>query len=763
MSGRTDPVPMPALRIELGGRVQGVGFRPFVYRLARRHGVSGWVRNGLGTVEILAAADPAILDRFTAALLAEAPPTARPGLLGVTPVAEAVEPGFSIRDSAATEGARPAFPPDLAPCPDCLRELADRSDRRAGYPFINCTQCGPRYSLIRRLPYDRANTAMAGFPLCPACRAEYADPLNRRFHAEPVACPDCGPHCRFEAAGAPSAAGEAALAAGLAALRRGLIVAVRGVGGYHLLCDAADQAAVAALRHRKSRPDKPFAVLFPDDARTLDSCVAADAAARAALRGPARPILLLPRRPGAPLAPAIAPGFGTIGAMLADSPLHHLLAEGFGAPLVATSANRSGEPMLTDPDAAAAALAGIADAFLHHDRPIERPVDDSVLRIIDGAPRILRAGRGLCPIERALPFRLAEPVLALGGHMKSTIALGFADRVVISPHLGDLDDPAALAGLARMAADLQSLYGIAPRRLLVDAHPGYASTRWARAEARARGLDIVPVWHHHAHASALAGEMAPGAAPLLVLTWDGVGLGPDGTLWGGEALLGRPGAWRRVARFRPFRLQGGDAASRAPWRSAAALCWAAGIDPPAGLLPEEGAALARAAWARELNCHRTGAAGRLFDAAAALLGLCRVASFEGQGPALLESLADTADDITGPAPGLPLADAADGVIEADWSAALPALLDASVPAARRAAAFHATMAATALAIAETVRRRHGVAAIGLAGGVFQNRNLVERLAPALRAAGFATLFGEAIACNDAGLSFGQIIEYGGRA
>lgn len=754
---------MEARRIELGGRVQGVGFRPFVYRLAQRHRVCGWVRNGLGTVEILAAAEPGDLDCFADALLREAPPAAHPVLLAITTAEGALEPGFAIRPSAAGKTGRQCFPPDLAPCPACLRELADPSDRRARYPFTNCTQCGPRYSLIRRLPYDRANTAMAGFVLCSSCATEYTDPLNRRFHAEPVACPDCGPQCRYEAVSGASAVGEAAIGQTVTALRCGQIVAVKGVGGYHLFCDATNEAAVAALRRRKRRPDKPFAVLFPEDARLLGACVAVDDVELDVLRGPARPILLLDRKPDAPLAASIAPGFGTVGAMLADSPLHHLLAAGFGAPLVATSANRSGEPMLTDVQQAAISLAGLADGFLHHDRPIERPVDDSVLRVVDGAPRIIRGGRGLCPIERSLPFHLAAPVLALGGHMKSTIALGFGDRVVVSPHLGDLDGPRAIAGFARMAEDLQSLYAVSPELLLVDAHPRYASALWAREYALTRGLKTVPIWHHHAHAAALAGEFGLGNAAILIFAWDGVGLGPDGTLWGGEALLGRPGAWRRVARLRTFRLQGGDAAGREPWRSATSLCWAEGVSPPVEVLPDADAAMAFAAWQRGLNCHVTSAAGRIFDAAAALLGLCRVTSFEGQGPALLEALADSDDMSAAASDPLPLREAPDGVIEADWAAALPALLDPTVPGPSRAASFHSTLAETALAIAEVVRRRHGVATVGLAGGVFQNRRLTEQIMRSLRAAGFEAFLGAAIACNDAGLSFGQVIEYGARA
>lgn len=742
---------MPARRITLGGRVQGVGFRPFVLRLARRHGLRGWVRNGAGVVEILAAGEAGALGEFIPALLREAPAAARPALLADEAVREEavrgeVGAGFVIRDSFGAGAAMRGLPQDLAPCPDCLRELRDPANRRYRYPFINCTQCGPRYSLIRALPYDRARTGMADFALCLACAAEYADPADRRFHAEPVACPACGPRLRLGALD-----GEAALAACVAALRAGGIAAVKGVGGYHLFCDAACAPAVAALRRRKHRPDKPLALLLPDDEACLAACVALDAPALAALRGPARPIVLAPRRPGAALAPGIAPGLGEIGVMLADSPLHHLLAEDFGAPLVATSANRAGAPMLTEPARAEAALSGIADVFLHHDRPVIRAVDDSVLRVVDGAPRVIRGGRGMSPVERRLPFTLAEPVLALGGQMKSTITLAFGDLAVTSPHLGDLDNPAACDGFTRMAEDLQSLYNVRAQVLLTDAHQNYASTAWAQRQAGVR----CPVWHHHAHASALAGEYGL-TARMLVFTWDGVGLGEDGALWGGEALLGRPGAWRAVARLGRLRLQGGDAVAREPWRSGAALCWQAGIAPPAGLLPPGG--MAAQAWAAGLNCHASSAAGRLFDAAAALLGLCRTASYEGQGPALLEACAGAVP----PATALPLAMKEDGLWEADVTALAPLLCDDALPAPRRAARFHGALAATALAIAREMRARHGVAHVGLAGGVFQNRLLAEALLAALRADGFSAFLGEHIPCNDAGLSFGQVIEHGAR-
>jgi hydrogenase maturation protein HypF len=724
---------MPCERITLGGVVQGVGFRPFVHRLAQAHGVQGWVRNTGGEVEILAQAEAATLAAFRAALLAEAPPAADPKLVSVEK-ALFTGSGFRILHSGG-DGTVQGLPSDLAPCPDCLREMGSALNRRHNYPFINCTQCGPRYSIIRTLPYDRANTSMAEFPLCSACAAEYANPQDRRFHAEPVACPACGPRLRYGVA-----TGDSALAACLTALKAGQIVAVKGVGGYHLFCDAENGDAVGRLRARKHRPEKPLAVLLPEN-RVLDYVAADDPA----LYTPARPIVLLPKREGSKLAYWIAPGLAEVGVMLADSPLHHLLAEGFGRALVATSANRAGDPMVTDEATAEAELAGVADGFLHHDRPIIRAVDDSVVRVIGGAPRILRAGRGMSPIEMKLPFTLQRPVLACGGHLKSTITLAFDDKAVISPHLGDLDNEAAGTAFGRMAADLQALYGARAEALIVDAHPGYASTRWARAQ----GLPLFKVWHHFAHASALAGELGD-ETERLVFTWDGVGLGPDGTLWGGEALLGRPGNWRVAARFRRLRLQGGDAVARAPWRSAAALCWHTGLQPPEDLGAD---ALAEKAWRQGMNCHDSSAVGRLFDAAAALLGLCHTASYEGQGPALVEA---QVRELYAAQP-LPLTQV-DGVWEADWAPLMPLLLDHATAVTIRAAVFHAIIGATGVAMAQAV----GARAAGLAGGVFQNRVLAETMLRGLHEAGIPAHMARKLPCNDAGLSFGQIIEAGSR-
>ncbi len=769
-----------ARRWVLEGRVQGVGFRPFVHRLALRHGLAGWVQNRLGRVVVRAEGEPGALARFAEALVREAPPLARPRVAEAVDEPPTGEGGFRILASDADGEARVHVPPDHFVCEDCLRELADPRDRRHRYPFINCTQCGPRYTIIERLPYDRPNTTMARFALCPACAREYADPADRRFHAEPVACPTCGPRLAWrgsegEAAGGASvevgrdeasagadalepgggrAGSEEALRAALACLRAGGIVAVRGIGGYHLLCDARSPAAVARLRARKRRPAKPLAVLFPDLA-AVRRAARLDAVAEAALMDPARPIVLVPLRPDAGLASGIAPGLGEVGALLPYSPLHHLLARGFGAPLVATSGNVSGEPVITDPAEAEARLGAVADGFLHHDRPIARPADDPVLRPMAGAARALRLGRGTAPLERALPGRLREPVLATGGHMKATVALAWEDRIVVSPHIGDLEVPRARAVFEQVAADLQRLYGVRARRIVHDLHPGYFTTRWAREQ----GLPAAAVQHHRAHASALAGEH-PEAGRWLVFAWDGVGYGDDGTLWGGEVLLGAPGGWRRVASLRPFRLPGGERAAREPWRSALGALWEAGLEAAVAGAPAD-VGLLRAAWARGVQAPVTSAVGRLFDAAAALTGLCVTASHEGEGPMRLEAAAAAAGAYPAP-PALAWRPDATGLPRLDWAPLLPFLADVSRPPGERAAAFHEALAQAVAALAARVAREAGPLVVGLAGGVFQNRLLVERCAALLAERGLALRLPRAVPANDGGLAFGQAVEHAAR-
>jgi hydrogenase maturation protein HypF len=764
-----------ARRMRLGGRVQGVGFRPFVYRLARREGLTGWVRNLSGQVEILAqGAEPALL-RFTTSLLDEAPPLARPALLSVTQESTASREGFAVLASDADEPPDVHVPPDQFTCDDCLRELADPNDRRHRYPFINCTQCGPRYTLITRLPYDRPNTTMAGFGLCTDCAAEYANPSDRRFHAEPIACPACGPRLRFVSGTGADATGEAALEAALAALRQGKILAVKGIGGYHFMCDALSAGSIALLRERKRRPHKPLAVMLPQDDRAgwLGQLVCPTGAEMALLADPMRPIVLMRKRLGAAMPDGLAPGLDELGVMLPYSPLHHLLLRGHGGPLVATSANPSGEPVLTDNAMVESRLGSVVDGFLHHDRPIVRPADDPVYRIIGGKPRPIRLGRGNAPAEYELPFALRRPMLALGGQMKATIALGWDRRVVVSPHLGDMDTPRGVALLRQTAEDLQTLYGVRATALCRDAHPGYASTRLARDW----GLPVIQVFHHASHASALAAEHArmdgdgtDSDGRWIVFTWDGTGLGPDHTIWGGEALVGGPGHWQRQASLRPFRLSGGEMAAPQPWRSALALAWESGHD----WTPDDrDTTLLRQAWERGVNCVSCTSVGRMFDAAAAMLGLVTTASFEGQAPMHLEAVAGndptgdgaTEDDPTeDDAPGddttmsLPLARDSTGVWRTDWAPLLPALCDARRTIASRAALFHASLAAALLAQATVLRAETGISRLGLTGGVFQNRRLTETVQRLAEAAGFSIVLPERLPCNDAGLSFGQLVE-----
>ncbi len=742
----------------MGGRVQGVGYRAFVFNLAERFELSGVVQNLTGEVLVEAQGVASALDAFAAALVSAAPPLARPQVVSCQPIPLRKLTGFEILLSAVAAQADIHIPPDNYLCDDCRREMLAPNDRRYRYPFINCTQCGPRYTLITRMPYDRPHTTMAGFPLCLRCRAEYEDPHNRRFHAQPLACPVCGPQLSFVAAhqrAHKSVGGDAALDACIAALRRGEIVAVKGIGGYHLVCDALDPLAIARLRASKHRPHKPLALMFPwqgeDGLQRVRAELQLDAVTQAALCDAARPIVLIPRRADSTLPDSIAPGLNEIGVMLPYSPLHHLLLEGFGSPLVATSGNVSGEPVLTDNTGAETRLSNVAQAFLHHNRPIARPADDSVLRIIAGKPRLLRAGRGIAPLEFDLPFSLPQPLLAVGGHMKNSIALAWNNRAVLSPHIGDLDAPRSLEIFEQVIADLQQLYSVKAQAIVCDAHPGYASSRWAAKQ----DLPLYRVQHHHAHASALAFEGGQGKT-WLTFTWDGVGLGEDGTLWGGEALLGRPGKWKRVASFKPFCLPGGERAGREPWRSAAALCWESGL---AWQSNARDVVLLKSAWQHGLNAPVTTAAGRLFDAASSLLGLCDIASYEGQGPMLLEAVAQNDfESRDAEAIGLPLHEDENGLLVADWTPLLHALRRDEVPVAQRAMQFHLSLAHSIVKQAQRIHARTPFDAVGLTGGVFQNKLLAELAMQQLGAAGFEAYLPQQAPCNDGGLALGQLIE-----
>lgn len=762
-----------ARRLRISGHVQGVGFRPFVYRLAQELKLAGTVQNLHGEVEVLVQGPPCDIERFCSDLMRRAPALARPQLASSTEAHAGALSGFRILDSAAAGERRVFVPADSFVCAQCLAEMGDPAERRYRYPFINCTQCGPRYTLIEALPYDRARTTMAGFALCPSCRREYSNPADRRFHAEPTACPVCGPSVwltegqarkRCEA----ELSCEAALARAVELLAAGRVLAVKGVGGYHLICDALNQQAVLRLRGLKRRPGKPLAVMFPqggpDGLDVVRQHARFTSLEAQLLTGPARPIVLVRRRPDTPLAAAIAPGLLEIGAFLPYSPLHQLLLADLNTPLVATSGNVSGEPVQTDPEEAQRVLGPLSDACLHHDRPIARPADDSVIRVMQQVPCAVRIGRGTSPLELALPVRLARPVLAVGGHLKTTIALGFEDRIVISPHIADMGSVRSEQVFAQVIADLQRLYGVAAAEVVCDAHPRYATHRWAQS----CGLPVTAVWHHPAHASGLAAQHPP-VEQMLVFAWDGAGLGEDGTLWGGETLLGGPGRWRRVASLRPFRLPGGDLAGRAPWRSAAALCWELGLDPPELPKRAEDRTLAHAAWERGIRCTPSSSAGRLFDAASALvLGLHEV-SYEGQGPMQLEALATQelegsfgAQHAILEESGLPQYCDLDGVVRLDWAPLVALWRTAAKDSAQRAWRTHAVLAASIAEVASRERRLNGVRHVGLTGGVFQNALLTHLAHEQLARAGFTVLLAGQVPCNDGGLSHGQIIELAAR-
>ena len=658
---------------------------------------------------------------------------------------------FEIKPTVAARIEQIHLPVDYYTCPECLAELSNPSDRRYHYPFINCTQCGPRYTIIESLPYDRRNTSMAGFHLCPACQAEYDNPQDRRFHAEPVACPQCGPSLSYENGQQVLTDTSDALDACIDALLAGEVVAIQGIGGFHLCCDALNAQAIKKLRERKHRPHKPLAVMFAEQGKDgfdmLRQYVKLDATSALALRSPMRPIVLVTSLSNR-LPEAIAPALGEIGAMLPYSPLHHLLLCKLARPLVATSANVSGEPMLTELGEVKSRLHPVTKQVLHHNRPIVRPADDSVGRVIAGKLRPLRLGRGVAPLELTLPYKLSQPVLACGGQMKNTLALAWENRIVISPHIGDLASPRS----EQVSADLQNLYRVRAQQLICDAHRGYRSTRWAKQQP----IPTTEVFHHHAHAAVLAGEY-PDIERWLVFTWDGVGYGADGSLWGGEALYGHAGDWQRLASWRPFHLMGGDQAAKQPWRSAAALCWQAELT--FNNAPHD-AQLAYQAWQQGVNSIQSSAVGRLFDAAAALIGICTQASFDAQAPMWLEQAARQGG---GEAMTLPLAQDAQGVWRSDWQPLLEMLQDTRRTQADRARMFHASVARALVDQACVLRDQQGEFAVGLCGGVFQNTLLTEQVEHELNRQGFRVCIPEKVPLNDGGLCYGQVIEYAARS
>jgi len=745
------------IHLRIGGYVQGVGFRPHVYRIATQLGIGGWVRNLRGEVEIVASGQSGMIDDFIQQLIDKAPQIASPRIIAQTtinPVGPLFSPNngdqlFTIIDSIEDNHTNIHLPLDLDCCSECLSELNNPSNRRYRYPFISCTQCGPRYTAITQLPYDRVNTNMREFPRCAQCEAEYNDPDNRRFHAEAISCPACGPQLTFIEDNKQTL-DSSVLQKAVNALQRGRVVAVKGIGGYHLLCAANNDEAIKRLRTRKGRPDKPLAVMFSNLAAVQRELII-DKTAITLLCDRSRPIVLCDKQVTTTLSPLIAPGINRIGALLPYSPLHQLILDDFGKPVIATSANISGEPVMLDATEVEKRLGHIADAFLHHNRTITHAADDSLFQIINNRPRPLRPGRGHTPLELTLPITLDRPLLAVGGQMKNTIALAWENRIVISSHIGELESPRSIERFKSTIKSLQQHYGISAEAVICDAHPGYHSSRWASA----CGLSKTDVYHHHAHASAVMGEYNL-KSQSLIFTWDGSGLGEDGSLWGGEALLGQPGQWQRVASMRPFRLPGGEAAAREPWRCAASLCWQS--DEPWDNHPQ--ATLLHEMWEKGINTPTTSSVGRLFDSAAALLGLIKRTSFEGQAAMLLQASAETIA-IKNPAP-LPSSVNSDGILISDWQPLLKRLRDTQQTVAERAACFHSTLASTLCDQALQLRQQQGDFVVGLTGGVFQNRRLSEQTITLLEQQGFRVYLPQQLPCNDAALCYGQIIEAAAR-
>ncbi|MBJ6800031.1 carbamoyltransferase HypF [Geomonas propionica] len=740
--------------LEIDGIVQGVGFRPFVYRLALRFGLSGWVRNTGKGVQIEAEGDRDDLLAFSHALREDAPPLAMIGSLKLEKIAPVGGDGFVILESAKA-GKGGEISPDCDVCDDCLAELFDPKNRRYLYPFINCTNCGPRYSIITGIPYDRPATTMAGFAMCDDCLAEYHDPLNRRFHAQPNACPVCGPRLSLVDREGVAVTGDP-LRQTIEALKDGAIVAVKGVGGYHLAVDACSEAAVGLLRRRKKRDEKPFAMLAPDLDSVRRHVHCSDLEGRL-LAGVERPIVLMRNLPQTPIAELVAPGNGWFGFMLPGNPLQHLLTRGFGGPLVMTSGNLSDEPIAYRDDEALRMLSGIADLFLTNDREIHTRTDDSVIRLYRGEPLFLRRSRGYVPRALALPAEQAS-VLALGAELKATLCLTRGAQGFMSQHIGDLKNAATMASLEESAAHLQRLLEISPEVVAHDLHPDYLSTVYAQG----LGLPCISVQHHHAHmASCMAENGLDGDVIGVIL--DGTGYGSDGTIWGGEFLVGGYESFKRQGYFAQLRMPGGDAAVKEPYRMAlSALYRLHGAElfrqPLAvcGEVQEADRALFLKMLEKGINAPLTSSCGRLFDAVSALLVVRHRISYEGQAAIELEALAETGSA----SESYPYLVAGEGEEVIDFGPAIAAIcadLAAGRSRADIARAFHRTVAAGIVEMCGRIRTARGLDRVVLSGGVFQNRLLTEDVADQLAGDGFKVYCHRLVPPNDGGLALGQAV------
>jgi hydrogenase maturation protein HypF len=741
--------------------VQGVGFRPFIYRLASELLLTGWVNNSPLGLFIEAEGPRPSLEEFLRRIDSEKPPRSFVQSQDVTWLNAVGFDKFEIRASETGGVISALVLPDIATCPDCLHDIFDPQNRRFHYPFTNCTNCGPRFSIIEALPYDRVNTSMKSFAMCPACRAEYDDPQDRRFHAQPNACPVCGPHLEFwNETGKTIAIGEAALLAAASAIRQGSIVATKGVGGFHLLADARAEKTVCLLRERKYREEKPFALMYPSLASVKLDCAVSTLEARS-LTSPEAPIVLLRKISNRPstICPAIAPGNPNLGVLLPSNPLYHLLMAELKFPVIATSGNVSDEPICITEGEALERLHGIADFFLVHNRPIIRHVDDSLARVVLDREMILRRARGYAPLpitlNSPLPPGGAPSILAVGAHLKNSIALAVGNNIFLSQHIGDLETEAADHAFGRVIADLQTLYATAPETVAADLHPDYRSTAFAHAS----GKKVVGVQHHAAHVlSCIAeNEIEP---PVLGVAWDGTGYGTDGTIWGGEFFLVTDKTIERVASLRPFPLPGGNAAIKEPRRAALGLLFErfgpAIFEklelPTVAAFTAIELALLKTTLARGLNSPKTSSVGRLFDAVASLANIRQQMQFEGQAAMELEFALDglsTVESYEFPLVTHPL------LCILDWMPLVDNILSdrqRGTAAGEISAKFHNTLAEAVI----TVARKFGPARVALSGGCFQNRYLTERIVARLRAEKFRPYWHQRVPANDGGIALGQI-------
>ena len=755
------------IRVHISGIVQGVGFRPFVYNLAVRLHLGGWVRNTSAGVDIEADGEHDVLDIFIKALRDEAPPLSHIDELTVSYGPVNGFRSFEIVHSESIDSAFQPISPDITICDDCLRELFDPSDRRYRYPFINCTNCGPRFTIIKDIPYDRPKTTMAPFVMCPDCGREYTDPSNRRFHAQPVACPKCGPHIWLEIRNNKSAINDDAIQKTRSLLSDGQIIAIKGLGGFHLACDATDPSAVAELRRRKLRVDKPFALMMPDLATVEEHCHI-NGAERDLLLSASRPIVLLSRKSGSKICKEVAPGQDFIGVMLPYTPLHYLLlekADGFPPALVMTSGNLSEEPIATDNDEARRRLSSLADAFLMHDRDIHVRCDDSVVRVfpqssienIQSQIYPIRRSRGYAPFPVRLPFEVPQ-VLAAGSELKNTFCITNKNYAFLSHHIGDMENYETLKSFEQGVEHFERLFRVKPEAIAYDLHPNYLATRYVLERAEHENLPAIGVQHHHAHIAACMVENGlDGSQPVIGLSFDGTGYGEDGAIWGGEFIIADYKSYQRPFHLGYFPLPGGDASIKKPARTALALLWSLGIGwdehlASAAEFNKEERNILRIQLEKKINAPMTSSMGRLFDAAAALAGVRQTVNYEGQAAIEFEALADP--DEAGSYPfGL-------GPDQVEVGSGIDALIrdvKHGIHASKISARFHNGLAEVIRTTVKKMNRETGIRTIALSGGVWQNLTLIGRTLSLLQTDGFTVYIHRQVPTNDGGLSLGQAV------